>query len=101
MGVYARALQIPKASLTAAYAAYQDSDHKVRRDLGLSLDGKPLPLTASPQASGSYRLEAALPTLAAGKHTLRYTNHHEPLKSGWAAGTLPSDSRATTPASRF
>lgn len=78
----------PGEQVAAAYAAYQDSSEKVRRDLSLSLDGKPLSLTARPQAQGGYCLEAALPTLAAGKHTLRYTNHHKPLKSGYLAAAL-------------
>ncbi|WP_309714895.1 hypothetical protein [Armatimonas sp.] len=78
----------------AALAAKPDYPQRVLTDLCLSLDGKPLmlnllpkPLTTGEQSTKLY-FSAPLVSLSGGKHTLRFENHHTPLKSAYLAATL-------------
>lgn len=87
----------PGEQLTTAHAALvakSDYAQQVLSALSLTLDGKPLALrlvrgpVATPEQSTKLFLEASVPSLSAGKHTLRYENRYAPFKSGYIATTL-------------
>ena len=78
----------------AALNAKPDYPQQVLTELSLSLDGKPLalnlvqkPLTVGEQSTKLF-FSAPLVSLPGGRHTLRYENHHAPLKSAYLAATL-------------